>query len=45
MKKIFTLIVLAGLFASCSINSPEPEIADETDAYEAIGTLLIPSSG
>ena len=45
MKKIFTFIVLAGLFASCSINSPEPEITDDTDAYEAIGTLLIPSSG
>ena len=45
MKKIFTFIVLAGLFASCSINSPEPEISDDTDAYEAIGTLLIPSSG
>ena len=45
MKKIFTFIVLAGLFASCSINSPEPEITDETEAYEALGTLLIPSSG
>jgi len=45
MKKIFTLIALAGLFAACHINSPEPEIHDETEAYEALGTLLIPSSG
>ena len=45
MKKIFTFIVLAGLFAACSINSPEPELTDDTDAYEALGTLLIPSSG
>lgn len=43
MKKL--IYFLAGLFASCSINSPEPEITDHTEAYEAIGTLLIPSSG
>ena len=45
MKKIFTLIALAGLFAACHINTPEPEIQDDTEAYEALGTLLIPSSG
>lgn len=43
MKKL--IYVLAVLFAACSINSPEPEISNDTDAYEAIGTLHIPSSG
>lgn len=45
MKKIFTLIACAAIVAACNINTPDPVVPDETKAYEAIGTLFIPSSG
>ena len=45
MKKIFTILACVGLLTACHINTPEPEVPEETDAYEAIGTLLIPTSG
>lgn len=45
MKKIFTLIALATLIASCHIQTPEPEIPTDKSAYEAYGLLTITSSG
>lgn len=45
MKKFFAIIVCAGMLAACNINTPEPPVPAETTAYEAYGTLLIPSSG
>ena len=46
MKKIFTLMVLAGMFAACHIVTPEdPVNEDTTEAYEAYGPMTITSSG
>lgn len=45
MRKILTLFIAAGLFASCHIVTPEEPISDDTKAYEAYGLLTVPSSG
>lgn len=45
MKKIFTILACAGLLVACHINSPEPEVQEDTTVYDASGTLLIPTSG
>lgn len=45
MKQILAIITFAGMLTACNINTPEPIIPDETKAYEAYGTLFIPSSG
>jgi len=45
MKKILTLLLLAGIITSCHITSQEEPVNDNTEAYEAYGLLYIPSSG
>lgn len=45
MKKILTLLLLAGTFASCRMVSEEPELAVDDTYYEAYGLLTVPSSG
>lgn len=45
MKKIFSLLVLAGMLASCHMGSEEPELTVDDTYYEAYGLLTIPSSG
>lgn len=45
MKKLFTLLVLAGLLMSCHIATQEEPVKDNSKAYEAYGLLTIPTSG
>ena len=45
MKKLFTLMVLAGLLMSCHITTQEEPEKDNSKAYEAYGLLTIPTSG
>ncbi|MBQ7531250.1 MAG: hypothetical protein IJT12_06040 [Paludibacteraceae bacterium] len=45
MKKIFTLLLLSGMFASCRVVSEEPKLAVDDTYYEAYGLLTVPSSG
>ena len=42
MKKLFTLMVLAGLLMSCHITTQEEPVKDNSKAYEAYGLLTIP---
>ena len=45
MKKIATLILFAGMLASCHIVTPEEPAKEDTQSYEAVGQLTVPSSG
>ena len=45
MKKIVTLILFAGMLASCHIVTPEEPEKEDSKNYEAVGLLTIPTSG
>ncbi len=45
MKKIYLLLLSICSLAACNINTPEPMVEIDENAYEAYGLLTIPHSG